>query len=172
MKSQTRVLAFTALSVAGAVVMLYLGMFFPALALTFAALAALFVTTAVIEGGLRYGLYSAVATALIGLLLMPTQPVFLLYLIFFGFYPLVKSAAERQKSQILGWAIKYAVFFAALTLYLTLLQELLLGTIPFDDQALPFIYLSGALVFLVYDLGMSKLIGFYLSRIYKYREGR
>jgi len=165
-------IAFTALFTAGAVVMLYLGMFFPLMALTFSALAALFVAAAVIEGGPIYGLYCAVATALTGLILMPVQPVFLLYLIFFGAYPVVKSLAERQRSQILGWGIKYAVFFVALTLYMTVLRELLFGTIPFDDQALPLIYAGGAVVFLVYDIGMSKLIGFYLARVYKYREGR
>ena len=169
---KTRVLAFTALATAGAVVMLYLGMFFPVMALTFAALAALFVAAAVIEGGVRGGNFCFLATAGLGFFLMPTQPVFLLFVLFFGFYPVVKSVAERRKSQVVGWAIKYAVFFAALTLYMTVLQELLLGTIPFDDQALPVIYGVGAVVFLVYDIGMSKLIGFYLVRVYKFREGR
>jgi len=172
MKARTRALALTAISVAGAVVILYMGTAFPTMHLSFAALAAVFVAISVMEGGLRYGIFCFVATAILGLLLVPDRTGVLLYLTFFGAYPLVKSIAERQKSQILGWGIKYVVFFLALTLYMTILRELMLGAIPFADWAIPLVYLAGAAVFLIYDMGMSKLIGLYLMRIYKVREGR
>jgi len=170
MNSRTRALSFTALSVAGAVVMLYMGTLFTPMALTFAALAAIFVAVSVIEGGLKYGLFCFVATAILGLVLVALQPVVILYLTFLGAYPIIKSIAERQKLQIVGWIIKYAAFFLALTLYLTILEALLLGAVPFMDEAWPLIYLGGAVVFFIYDVGMSKLIGFYLARIYKYRN--
>ncbi|MCL2563305.1 MAG: hypothetical protein FWE08_04645 [Oscillospiraceae bacterium] len=171
MKTQTRTLSITALSVAGAVVMLYMGRLFPAMALTFAALAALFVAATVIEGGLKYGLLCFVAASILGMLLAPGMTA-ILYLTFFGVYPLIKSIAERRKSQVLGWAIKLAAFFSALTCYVFIWQELFVGVIPFIDRALPIIYLAGLAVFMVYDIGLSKLIGFYLTRIYKYRNGR
>ena len=170
MKYQTRTLSVTAISVAGAVVVLYMGTLFPAMHLTFAALAAVFVAVTVIEGGLQYGVLCFIATAILGLLLVPERTGALLYLTFFGAYPLVKSVAERQKAQVLGWIIKFAVFFLALTLYMTILRELMPGAIPFADRALPLIYPAGAAAFLVYDIGMSRLIGLYLERIYKYKE--
>jgi len=170
MKYRTRALSLTALSVAGAVVILYMGTIFPAMHLTFAALAAIFVAAAVIEGGLKYGVLCFTATATLGLFLVPDRVGVLLYLSFFGAYPLVKSIAERQSAQILGWVVKFTAFFLTLTLYMTLLRELMLGAIPFTDRAIWLVYLAGAAAFLVYDIGMSKLIGFYLERLYKYRR--
>ncbi|MCL2842634.1 MAG: hypothetical protein FWE28_04090 [Oscillospiraceae bacterium] len=159
-------MAFTALTVAGGVVVLYLGALFPVMHLSFAALTALFVAVSVIEGGRRYGVLCFVATALLGFLIVPDRIGVILFASFFGFYPLIKSIAEQQKSQILGWAIKFAVFALVWSGYILLWREVFLGVIPFGDQALALIYLGGAAAFLVYDIGMSKLIGFYLARIY------
>lgn len=171
MKGPTRSLAFTALAVAGGVVVLYLGVLFPMMHLSFAALAALFVAVAVMEGGKRYGVLCFAATALLGFLLVPDRVGVVLFITFFGFYPLIKSVAEQRSSRVLGWGIKFAVFGLVWTGYILLWREVFLGVIPFGGQALPLVYLIGAIAFLVYDIGMSKLIGFYLARIYRYRDG-
>jgi len=172
MKGNTRALSLTALSVAGAVAILYMGTFVPTMSLTVAAIAALFTAVCVIEGGFKYGALCFAATAILGLLIVPNWALALLYLTFFGGYPLIKSIAERQRSQTLGWGIKLIVFFAVLTLYMTLLQDLMLGAILAADWAFYIVYGVGVIAFIVYDIGMSKLIGFYLARIYQHREGR
>jgi len=172
MKSQTRALSFTALSVAGAVVVLYFGTFIPAMRLTIVAIAALFTAVTVIEGGLKYGTLCFAAVSLLGFFILPDRVGALLYITFFGAYPLVKSMAERRKSVMIQWVIKGIVFLLVLTLYLTLLSELILGAIFAESWGTPIIYAGGILAFIVYDIGMSKLIGFYLARIYKHREGR
>ncbi|MCL2568932.1 MAG: hypothetical protein FWE12_05820 [Oscillospiraceae bacterium] len=170
MKTETRALTLTAIYVAAAVAMLFMGTIFPLMHLSFAALAGVFVAASVIEGGFRYGILCFAATAILGLLIVPDRTGVILYLTFLGAYPIIKSFAERQSSQIVGFAIKFAAFFLALTLYLTILQALVLGAIPFGDWALPLIYLGGAVAFLIYDIGMGRLISFYLIRIYKQRE--
>jgi len=172
MKTKTRALALTALSVAGAVVVLYMGTFLPTMRLSMAAVAALFVAVCVMEGGLRYGIFCFAATAILGLLIVPDRSLALLYLTFFGAYPLVKSIAERQKSNVIAWVVKLAVFLVVLTLYMTLLRALILDGILDEGWALPVVYGGGLIVFIVYDIGMSKLIGFYLARIHKHRETR
>ena len=171
MGGNTRALSLTALYTTGAVVVLYLGMLFPAMSLSFAALAGLFTAAAVIEGGFSYGALCFIAAGILGLVLLPLRTGPILYATFFGAYPLIKSFAERQQGRILGWGIKFAAFFIVLTLYLTVLRALVAGAIPFADWAFYLIYLAGAIAFLVYDIGISKLIGFYLARIYKYRDG-
>ncbi|MCL2588877.1 MAG: hypothetical protein FWD84_05655, partial [Oscillospiraceae bacterium] len=122
------------------------------------------------EGGLKYGIFCFLTTAALGLLLA-TGIGAILYLTLFGIYPLVKSIAERQRSQILGWVIKLLVFLLALSYYIFVWVELLLGVMPLIDQAWPVIYAAGVAAFVVYDIGLSKLIGFYLARIYKNRGG-
>jgi len=172
MKSQTRALSFTALSSAGAVVVLYLGSFLPTMRLAMVALAAIFTAVCVIEGGLRYGTLCFAAVSILGFLVVPDRILTLIYITCFGAYPLVKSIAERQKSVILSWMIKLAIFFVVLIVYITILNELILGAIIPDGWGFPVIAGVGLTAFVVYDIGMSKLIGFYLARIYKYRESR
>jgi len=166
----TRALALTALYAAGAVVTLYLGTVIPTMGLSFAALAALFTATSVIEGGMKYGVLCFGAAALLGLLLIPIRSGPILYATFFGAYPLVKSIAERRSSRIVGWAIKFGVFFLALIVYMTILRELFLGEMVPVDWAWPVIVLVVTAAFFVYDIGLSKLIDFYLVRIYQ--QGR
>ena len=62
MNSQTRALSLTALSVAGAVVVLYLGSFLPTMRISMVAVAALFTVVCVIEGGFRYGMLGFVGS--------------------------------------------------------------------------------------------------------------
>jgi len=172
MKSRNaRAVSFTAISVAGAMTFLYLGVLFPAMSLSFAAIAGLFTAVCVIEGSYSYGGLCFGAGAILGMVLFPLQAASIFYVSFLGLYPLIKSFAERRKSRILGWGIKFAAFFAVLTLYLTVLRALVLGAIPIGDWAVYFIYIAGALAFLAYDMGLGKLIGFYLARVYKYRDG-
>ena len=172
MKTQTRALSFTALSVAGAIAVLYFSTFFPTMRLTIVAIAALFTAVTVIEGGLKYGILCFVAVSLLGFFILPDRVGTLLYITFFGAYPLLKSIAERRKSQILAWTIKGLVFLGALALYLTILSELLLGAILIEGWGMPLAIGVLIPVFIVYDIGMSKLIGFYLARIYQHRNGR
>lgn len=172
MNSQTRALSLTALSVAGAVVALYLGSFLPIGRLSMVAVAAIFTAVCVIEGGLRYGTLCFVAASILGFLIVPDRVQALVYITCFGAYPLLKSIAERQKSVVLSWIIKLAVFFIVLILYTTILSELILGAIIPEGWGFPVLAGVGLVVFIVYDIGMSKLIGFYLARIYKYRESR
>ena len=167
--ASARRVSFTAISVAGAVISLYLGILFPAMALSFAAVAGLFTAVAVIEGGYGYGILCFVAAGALALILFPIGPGPILYVGFLGFYPLVKSFAEGWQ-RILGWAIKLMAFFLALALFLTVLGELVLGAIPFAHWAMPLIFAVGAVAFVAYDIGLSKLIDFYLVRIYKHRN--
>jgi len=172
MKTQTRALSLTALSVAGAVVVLYLGTFLPTMRLSMAAVAAIFTAVCVIEGGLRYGTLCFVAVSILGLLIVPDRVLSLIYVTCFGGYPLAKSIAERQKSIILSWIIKLAAFALVFVLYTTILSELILGAIMPEGWGYFVFFGIGIIAFIAYDIGMSKLIGFYLARIYKYRESR
>ena len=169
MKTQTRVLAVTALAVAGALAALYLGSFVPAMRLSVVAIASIFVVICVIEGGLRYGALCFAATALLGFFLVPDRFAVLFYATFLGAYPLVKSLLERQAKR-LEWPLKCAVFSAAFAVYMVFLQEILFGAVLAEGWLFPLAILVGNVVFIVYDIGLSKLIGFYLARVYKYRE--
>ena len=96
---------------------------------------------------------------------MPDKGGVLLYLIFFGLYPMIKSLCERVPALALGWLCKLGFFNVVLALFWFALRAVLL---PFLPQALTgpgAVWLAGNVAFVIYDVGFSKLIAFYISRV-------
>ena len=59
-----------------------------------------------------FGVYSAVA--ILGMILCAEKEVAVMYLAFFGYYPILKNILERHISnKIILWIVKYALFNAA-----------------------------------------------------------
>lgn len=151
----------TALSLA----FLYLSAVSPAARLGITAVAGLFPAGAVISAGLGAGFFCYGATAILGLLLLPSKGSAVLYLLFFGLWPMVKSLLEHLPSRWLEWVCKLAVFNGILALLLFALRELLL---PFLPPALSrdwMLFAAGNVAFVIYDVGFSKLIGLYIARV-------
>ena len=97
----------------------------------------------------------------------------MLYLIFFGLYPLVKWAAERLRKLPLELVVKLAFFNVALTVLWFGLRGIFLWGIPQAEELGWLLYPFGNVVFLVYDYGFSKLIAFYVARVDRpMRRGR
>ncbi len=117
------------------------------------------------SGGLAAGFLCYGAAGLLGLLLLPDKGCALLYVIFFGLYPMVKSAVERLRRLPLELLLKLAFFNGALTVALFGFSTLLFPLLPeFLHSPLP-VFLAGNVGFLIYDYGFSKLITFYAARI-------
>jgi len=177
MRKGTRGLVLGALFSALAVVSLYIASLWPTGQLGFAAVAALFIAAAVIESGSVYGALVFVVTSLISFFIMPNRAPLLLFICFFGYYPILKSLAERLRNIIVQTIIKLAVFNLALTAVRFLFSEMLLGgdgnanvriVIIGEFDVEPFyLYIIGSLGFLAYDYGFTKLIRFYINRISK-----
>ena len=133
-----------------------------------AAVASLFVAAAVIETGLGSGLSVFIVSSALGMLIVPDRTAPLLFVLFFGYYPLVKSLSERLRGAVRPWILKLAVFNAALTVAWFLLTELVAGFLGDFTPGLWLIYLAGNIVFVVFDYGYTKLIWFYINRVSKH----
>ncbi|MFR2331941.1 MAG: hypothetical protein ACLS63_03005 [Flavonifractor plautii] len=103
--------------------------------------------------------------SLLGLLLVPDKANALLYLLFFGLWPMLKSLLERIPVRPLEWLCKLAVFNAVLTLFWFGLHSLFLPFLPETLQASWMVYAAGNAAFVIYDVGFSKLISFYVARV-------
>ena len=147
--------------------LLYLAALMPSGRIGMVAVAGLVPAAGVVSGGLATGFLSYGAAGLLGLFLLPDKGCALLYVIFFGLYPMVKSAVERLRKLPLELLLKLAffnvvlavLFFGFSALLFPLLPELLQDPLP--------LFLAGNAIFLVYDYGFSKLITYYASRIRK-----
>ena len=166
MSKKTRALTLCALFSALAFIVLYITSILPTGQLGFIAAASLFVAAAVIEVGHAAGVYVFAVSSALALLLIPGRAIPLLYISFFGYYPILKSLTERIKSLALQWALKLLVFNASLTLLWFVIKELV-----FDYSGanihIALIYLGGSVVFTLFDYGFSKAIWFYTKRISK-----
>lgn len=113
--------------------------------------------------GWAFGVFAV--TAVLGLLLFPGA-VTILYLLFFGYYPITKSLFERLHSKALCLALKlvlYAAVFAGAYLLAEPIGLTVSGLLPWY-VLLPL----GALVFLVYDWCYSQVIRIYLDKFARY----
>lgn len=168
MSTKTRIITSSALFISLSMVFLYLSSVFPTMQLCFVAAASLFVVVQVIEHGISGGAYVFVGSCILGFLIVPDKTSMILYILFFGYYPLVKSLAERHEKALVRWGIKLAVMNVALAVILGFFGELIFDLSQFEYGVWVFAALFD-LTFILYDIGISRLVGLYMMRFHKKR---
>lgn len=94
----------------------------------------------------------------------------LCYILFFGYYPLIKAYIERISNKIFQWIIKVALFSVAFALIIFLASVVL--SIPLDTMDYGIYYIAGLflgleVMFVFYDIALTRVITLYLAT---YRE--
>lgn len=160
-------LAFGGVMTALAVVLLLLTVSPPA-TVALAALAGLTAVPLVIEINRRAALLQYVAVTVLALLLIPAWEGKLLYVGFFGYYAIVKSLLEaRQMPRAAEWASKLAVFIAAMGVGTLVAVTMLRIPLPsFHPAAWAGLALAAVAVFVLYDIGLTRLISTYIHRLH------
>lgn len=166
--AKTRKLTTCAMLSALGVVLLWLGSMVELVDISMAVIASLFCVFAVIEyGGSAPWLVFGV-TGILSLILLPQKTPALMYLLFFGYYPIFKEKLEKRP-KITAWILKEVIFNVALVLML-LLSHFTLMTADAADSMLLF-YIAFAvlaeLAFPVYDIALTRLISLYIYRLRK-----
>ena len=151
----------TGLSVA----VMYLGSFIEVLDLSVAVLASLFCIVAVIEINRKWawGIYAA--TAILSALLLPNKFPAAVYLLFAGFYPIIKEQLEGGiRSRVLSYAVKLLVFNASFAVILVVTVFVL--RLPlYSGWMLGGLIALGNLTFVIYDIALTRLITVYVVTI-------
>ncbi len=163
--NSTKKIALTAILSALAVVFLLLGSFLETVTLSAAAIASLLTVVAVCELGYSYAFSVWAIASILGLLLLPIKDPVLYFACFFGYYPIVKSLAEKIKSK-LSYLIKLGVFTAAYIL------TAFVGIKLFAPEADVIKYLLIGfplllIIFLVFDFALTRLIIYYQKSLRK-----
>ena len=164
--NSTRKLTTCALLAALGVVLLYLGSLVEVLDVSMAVIVSLFCIFAVIEysGSAPWLIYAV--TGVLSLILLPIKTPALLYLLFFGYYPILKEKLEKR-SRAVSWVLKEVIFHLALALMLLLYHVTMT-----EENASPwFLYAAfvalAEVAFPIYDLALTRLISFYLFKLRK-----
>lgn len=151
---------------AGSLAVLWLACMVPSGRLGVTAAAGLFPVAGVLAAGRTAGYLCWAAGGILGLILLPDKGVALMYLAFLGLYPVVKSRIESLRRLGLEWVLKLVFFNAVLTAFWFVLRSMFLPQPPdwLGENSL-LLYGAGNLVFVIYDVGLSRLIALFQARL-------
>jgi len=117
-----------------------------------------------------FGVYATVA--ILGVLFVPDKEVAIMYLAFFGYYPIVKSVIESKLPHVPEWICKILLFNATVAVaYLFMIKIMGLTIDEFDKYgmvAIPMLLGLGTFAFVFYDYALSKLVLIYNMKFRKY----
>lgn len=125
----------------------------------------------VIEMGPKWAWVVYGAISILSLLLAPDREASLIFVMFFGYYPIVKALLERLSKKGIAWLLKFVIFNAAMVV--DFMISIFVLAVPKDSFTvmgiyLPWIFLLlGNLVFLIYDYALSLLVGQYVRQLHR-----
>lgn len=153
MKRDHKKITYPAIASALSLVLLLIASVIPSGQLGFIAATTICSVFALSEAGLTgvVGIY--VITSLLGFLLLPDRIPLILYLLFFGYYPILKAMTENLPGA-LAWLIKLLALNISLFLIKHLFSELILGLEMFDKYSALYYVICSA-VFIIFDIGLS-----------------
>lgn len=134
------------------------------------AIAGLISAAIVIEFDVKYAFTVFLATSLIAALIVPDKEPVALFILLFGYYPIVKSLVEKNKNIFFQLVLKFLIFNAAVLLFFFVSVNLL--EIPKDSfnlfgNYIPVIFLIlGNIGFILYDYALNGLIRMYINQIH------
>lgn len=142
--------------------------YFPYFTYAVPAVVSLLAVMLVIETNIKWAFASYIASSVLVFLFAEPESK-LMFICFFGYYPIAKALIERINNPIIEWVLKLAVFNAAMVAVYLFFAGLF-GISINDFGALgkygALIFLGmGNVVFVLYDYTVSKLIGTYILRM-------
>ena len=151
------------------VVILLLGSFVEVLDLTVAMLASMLTVIVVVEVGGFWPWLTYLVIAVVSALVLPYKmPAFVFILA--GYYPIVKEKLERL-NRVISWTVKAVIFNESLAVGLLIFKLFAPGVdvslIPNLSPTLTYvvIFLVGNVVFVLYDIALTRIISFYLYKL-------
>ena len=169
MKRSFRV-AYGGLIVGLSIICMFFTGVFPFAEYALPALDGILLIALVFEFGFRAALIGYIAVSLLSLIITPNKEAAVLFVLFFGYYPIVKGKVETLKSVAVQWIVKELVFNVALvSSYLVLVYVLgmteVMDDFSFMHGAIVLLWLRGNAVFVLYDIAVTRLVSFYVNRL-------
>lgn len=161
--SASKRIAIGAVCAALIVLFLSLSNLFPSLDLTLAAISALVVYVMLLEFGFQASFLVFASSALLGFLLLANKNCVFFYVFFFGWYPFLRAALSKLPIW-LSWTLKM-VFAACAGGLFYLVFSFLFPIEEFFEFFSPIAAVIYLAVFVLYEIGLSKLIVFYHCRL-------
>ncbi len=171
MKQSTKKSSKTAIGgvvTALSIVLMFLTSVIPTLTYALPAAAGFLITLIVIEIDKKWALGVYAAVSLLSVLLIADKEAAVMYIMFFGYYPIVKAIFEKHFHSVLLWILKFLVFNAGAVSAFFISTYVFM--VPFEEMekygavAAWGLLAAGNVIFLLYDFAMSNLIQVYLLK--------
>lgn len=163
MNKKTKQITAAALMTAVAVALICLAQVVPTMKLSLTAVAGIAAALLVAEYGPVSGLLCYAASSVLSMLLAPASGW--MYVVFFGWYPVVKCLIERINRQRIEWPLKLAAFNAAFFVLWFFLPAVLADLIPKLAGVFWPLFLCANAAFVLFDIGLSQLLNYYIRVI-------
>ncbi len=159
-------ITFSAMSLALTVICLYAAATLSTGKLVALGLCSLFGCICISQYGTRYGVALYIGASIVSLLLIPNKMFVLLYVLFAGYYPVLKLYIEKLDKQWAEWLLKIlsfnciliAIYLVFKIFFLPALTSALTGLVL---QYLGVIILCLEIIFVIYDWMLSYMVGYY-----------
>ena len=123
----------------------------------------------IIEVSRKHAFYSYTVTSLLSVILAADKEAVILFILFFGYYPILKSALSKLKFKFLRLIIKFLIFNTTTILSYFIAVNILLipqDTIVIAGLPLPyFLLIFSNVVFLMYDYSIYVITMMYVLKI-------
>jgi len=150
------------------VVSLYLASILPTNRLFFFGLSSFFLSVIVIEFGVSFAFTTFMASSILGLIIIPNKMILVPYIMFFGYYGIVKFFIEKINNVYIEWIVKLMIFNISVVMVYLFTNRVLFSEIKIYGPTWAFIYL-GELIFIIYDISYSFGISYYKKHFRMFR---
>ena len=158
--------ALSGLLAAGSLVVMLLAGILPAWRMGLTAVSGLFPMVGVLAAGRSAGLCCWAAAGILGFLLIPDKGAALLYLLFFGLYPVLKERIEGLRRLAFEYVLKAVYFNGVLTVLWFCFRSVFLPHPPlWLIEHGVFLYILGNFAFICYDYVLSRMVCFLRERL-------
>lgn len=162
--SKSKKIALGAIVTLLSTVSLYISSVLPTNRLFFFALSSFFLAAIIIEDNIKFAVLVYLSSSILSFIVVPNKIAVLPYIIFFGYYAIVKSLIEKINILLVELLIKLMLFNLSIFITYSIFSKALLGEILIKLPVWA-IFLLMQLAFVIYDYSFSLCIYFYRNRI-------
>ncbi|MBE7034609.1 MAG: hypothetical protein E7402_00595 [Ruminococcaceae bacterium] len=159
-------ISFSAMAMALSIICLYGASILPTGRLVTLALASLFCAVVSSQYGVRYGITVYIGTSLMALLFIHRRTFVYAYVLFAGYYPIVKLYIEKMDRLLAEWLVKMLFFNSLLVVFYIVFKTVFAPSATNAVVLLVLQYLGPILVgleavFVIYDIALSYMVSYY-----------
>lgn len=149
--------------------MMFLTSVFPLLNLTLVLFAGMVLMAVAIEVNTAWALAAYAAAAVLSVFITPDKEAAILFIMFFGYYPVIRRILVKIKPKAVSWLIRFAVFnVSVLSAYYIIIN--VFGIFDFMEEfgflkkyAAPVIIIVINLIFIFYDFTAGVMLTAYMK---------